>query len=74
MTVATGETKKVLVGRRSETARTVLIYSDRRLPEREQIRADINMFIRIINIYVLRTNMYYTKYILDTLVKTHQHT
>lgn len=50
------------------------MYSDRRLPEREQIRADINMLIRIINIYVLRTNMYYTEYILDTLVKTNQHT
>ena len=50
VTVAAGETKKELVGGWSETARTALIYSDRRLPEREQIRADINTFIRIINI------------------------
>ena len=46
-------------------------------PKRQlaSIRANVNLFIRIINIYVLRTNMYYTEYILDTLViKTNQHT
>ena len=75
LTIAAGEIEEI-GKRKCQKQRGVLIYCGD-YPKRQlaSIRANINMLIRIINIYVLRTNMYYTEYILDTLViKTNQHT